>query len=296
MCSVPPLGAFIKDTTKYVYPAVANKSEKYVCPDCNKDLILRKGQIRVNHFAHYKSDSPCNYYDKPSESQIHKDAKLLLKNLLESKKALKLLRKCKGTCGNEPEEYEIPIFSDTSQIIIEYRFNYNGLKIADVAYIDNDEIVCVFEIYNKHKTDNAARPEPWFEIDALKFINSINNEDNFTINCVRENTCDDCVEVICLRCNKLQPRWILNLNPIDNRICKTQSCYAEYRNLIYLEVPYADKDKVKACGGRFDGVYKKWYIHPSNNHKEKLLKLYKTVTPQPTPYPNRARRIHGKSG
>jgi predicted RNA-binding Zn-ribbon protein involved in translation (DUF1610 family) len=60
MCSVPPLGAFIKNTTKYVYPAVANKSEKYVCPDCNKDLILRKGQIRINHFAHYKSDSPCN--------------------------------------------------------------------------------------------------------------------------------------------------------------------------------------------------------------------------------------------
>ena len=88
MCSIPFLGAFKKGTTDYVYPAIASKSEQYVCPDCSKDLILKKGQKNAHHFAHYKSTNPCTYYDKPSESQIHKDAKLLLKNLLDNKKQL----------------------------------------------------------------------------------------------------------------------------------------------------------------------------------------------------------------
>ena len=40
----------------------------------------------VNHILDIKiDDDPCNYYNKPSESQIHKDAKMLLKVLLEKK-------------------------------------------------------------------------------------------------------------------------------------------------------------------------------------------------------------------
>ena len=77
------LGAINKITKEYIYPKIANKNDKYICPECNKDLILKQGSIRIHHFAHAKDNQKCNYYDKPSESQIHKDAKMLLKKILE---------------------------------------------------------------------------------------------------------------------------------------------------------------------------------------------------------------------
>ena len=71
-------GAFEIKTNNYTLPQYAKKSEKYKCPDCNMDLIFKKGQIIKQHFAH-KANSNCTYYDHPSESQLHKDAKNKLK-------------------------------------------------------------------------------------------------------------------------------------------------------------------------------------------------------------------------
>ena len=95
MAKVILLGAINKNTREYVYPKVANKKDEYVCPDCNKDLILCQGDIRAHHFRH-KVDSvnPCHHYSNPSESQIHKDAKKLLKNLLERKIPISFIRNC----------------------------------------------------------------------------------------------------------------------------------------------------------------------------------------------------------
>ena len=59
---------------------------KDVLNGCNKDLILCKGDIRIHHFRH-KIDcvNPCHHYSSPTESQIHKDGKMVLKHLLETK-------------------------------------------------------------------------------------------------------------------------------------------------------------------------------------------------------------------
>ena len=32
------LGAINKITGEYIYPKIANKNDKYICPDCDKDL------------------------------------------------------------------------------------------------------------------------------------------------------------------------------------------------------------------------------------------------------------------
>ena len=89
------LGAINKLTGEYVYPKIANKKDEYICPECNKDLILCQGEIRVHHFRH-KVDSinPCHHYSNPTETQIHKDAKILLKNLFERKIPISFLRNC----------------------------------------------------------------------------------------------------------------------------------------------------------------------------------------------------------
>jgi len=190
------LGALDISSNKYILPSDAIKGTHYKCIECNNRVILRKGTIRRTHYAHYAKTNTCHYYDRPSESQIHKDAKMLLQSLIQNKNNICLKRYC-IKCMNY-EEYEIPIINDTSIISLEYRFNYNNqTKIADVSYIDSNDIVCIFEIFNTHATNEIDRPEPWFEIDATYLIDHINsNKYNgiYEIKCRRYFKCDECIE------------------------------------------------------------------------------------------------------
>jgi hypothetical protein len=195
MTHVLSLGAINKLNGEYVYPKIANKKDEYICPECNKDLILCQGEIIRPYFRH-KVDSvnPCNHYSNPTETQIHKDAKILLKNLLERKIQISFIRNC--CCCKKNEEFEIPEISETSVIEIEYRFEYNGIKIADVAYIDDGELLCIFEICNTHKTCSENGPEPWFEINAETLIKLANDNSltSLQIPCVRCEKCQDCIK------------------------------------------------------------------------------------------------------
>jgi uncharacterized protein YkuJ len=186
------LGAINKQTRQYVYPKIANKNDEYECPECRKELIVCKGEIRMHHFRH-KIDSvhPCHHYSHPTESQIHKDAKQLMKTLLEQRVPLSFIRPC-STCKTV-EEYEIPITTDSTSIHMEYRFEYQGLKIADVAYRDENEFVCIIEICNTHKTNSEKRPEPWFEVDATTLLMMANDDNPLQIPCIRSEKCDDCI-------------------------------------------------------------------------------------------------------
>ncbi len=197
MSHIVSLGAINKLTGEYVYPRMANKKDNYICPECNKDLILCQGKIRVHHYRHTADNvNPCNRYSSPSESQIHKDAKLLLKSLLERKVAISFIRNC--CCCKKDEKSDIPEITETSSIEVEYRFEYNGVKIADVAYIDNNEILCIFEICNTHKTCSENRPNDieWFEIDAETLIKMANDPtvSSLQIPCMRCEKCDECIE------------------------------------------------------------------------------------------------------
>lgn len=192
MTHILSLGAIKKLTGEYVYPKIANKQDEYICPECNKTLIFCNGEIRGRYFRH-KVDNSCTYYNNPTETQIHKDAKSLLKSLIENKITITFIRNC--YCCKQKEEFEIPEITETSSILLEYRFEYNGLKIADVVYIDNKERVCIFEIYHTHKTFSEDRPEPWFEIDAEELIKSANNTlKAMQIPCIRNEKCETCVE------------------------------------------------------------------------------------------------------
>jgi hypothetical protein len=194
MTSIISLGAINKLTGEYVYPKIANKKDEYSCPECNKDLIICQGDVRVHHFRHKVATNPCHHYSSPTETQIHKDAKLLMKTLLDKKIPVSFVRNC--CCCKNNEEFEIPETSETSNIQFEYRFEYHGPKVADVAYIDNGEILCIFEICNTHKTRGENRPEPWFEIDAETLIRVANDNclSQIQIPCIRCEKCEDCVE------------------------------------------------------------------------------------------------------
>ena len=194
MLHLLPVGAMNKITGEYVYPKIANKQEHYVCPECNKDVIFCNGKIRARYFRHKFDINPCFYFDKPNESQTHKNGKLLMQKLIENKTQVTFSRCC-NRC-NKMDEYKIREIGENSVIKLEYRFEYNGPKSADVAYLDNGEIVALIEIYHTHKTRSEDRPEPWFEIHAETLINMA-NDNNLTclkIPCIRNETCDECIE------------------------------------------------------------------------------------------------------
>lgn len=195
-------GAIDKITNNYVYPRNATKDNEYKCPDCKQDLILKKGIQLAAHFAH-KSDSKCTYHDKPNESQIHKDAKLQLKYIIENKIPLTILRKC-YKCEHI-DEYKIPLkINEISHIVEEFTLNpldkYS--KKVDLFYryrnnYDDYGINYIFEICHTHKTKEDTRPEPWYEINATKLINTIqlyfdNNLTKIELNCIREIKCITC--------------------------------------------------------------------------------------------------------
>lgn len=196
MGEVIRLGAINKKTNQYTNPSNANKDDEYICIDCENAVIIRQGKIRVHHFAHCKEDIKCNFYSSPNESQIHKNAKILLKYILENKIQLTIKSKC-NKC-NKIYEYDIPEISESSSIIPEYRFDYNGVKIADIAYIEGNEILYIFEIYNTHKTKTEDRPEPWFELDANHIIEIFNVCDlqKIQLQCIRNKICSNCINQV----------------------------------------------------------------------------------------------------
>ena len=92
---IPRLGAVKKISKEYVSPWDAVKEEEYLCPDCNNDVTFCKGTVVKPYFRH-KNDgvSKCSRYDSPSESQIHKDAKVILQKMLEKRIPIICQRAC----------------------------------------------------------------------------------------------------------------------------------------------------------------------------------------------------------
>ena len=178
------LGAISCETNTYVLPTKAIKGVEYKCIECNKKVILRKGTVRRAHFAHYAQTNTCHYYDHPNETQIHKDAKMLMAQLLKDKKQILFTWNCK-LCGGyyafDNDESTI-IYKDGDEVFTEYRSKANDW-IADVALVNNGEVRYIIEIKNTHST-TTKRPEPWFEVNAAAFIQEVNehtegmNKDN----------------------------------------------------------------------------------------------------------------------
>lgn len=192
------MGAINIETLKYEHPKTASKNNKYKCPSCDKPVTFKKGKIKKPHYSHNKSDNPCHYYDRPNESQLHKEGKMVMKTLLDSNAILEFCREC-NSC-NKLSEPLIKInqddYNDMTKAVIEHKFQYNeSLRSADVALVQNGNAKCIFEICYKNKTKEEDRPEPWVEIDAEPFIKTVNsdeNNDKLKLVCIRDYTCGIC--------------------------------------------------------------------------------------------------------
>lgn len=186
------LGAFNVSTNEYVRPEKGNKKDSYNCPDCSKDIIYCQGDVITPYFRHKKDDIPCSYYTSPSESQLHKAGKAILTSMIKEGRAITILRSC---CSNKcvnVDDFVIPLMDDDTRVEIEYSFKYNDeRKYADVAYLQDDNIIAIFEVFYKHRTKENNRPEPWFELEAIDILT---NTMNYTFECKRKIYCDKCLE------------------------------------------------------------------------------------------------------
>lgn len=232
------LGA-LTEKDEYILPICAIKKYHYKCPDCKNVVILKKGCIRRPHFAHIQSEHKCNFYEKIGESWIHKHAKVLLKYVIEHKDVniIQICKKCN-------KSFNYKIFCDnTNSVEIECRFEFNGIKIADVAIINNDELQCIFEIFNKHKTDECDRPEPWFEFDAESIIEKCDTIDtnNISLSCIREYCCKRCskfnkldsMDLNTLLSNKYNTEWYIRYLLGQKSIITYKTYKKKYGSLYY---------------------------------------------------------------
>jgi len=263
-----PLGAINSKTGQYVYPTAASKDQKYICPECQSDLVVVKGDKRVHHFRHKAERSQsCQYYEHPSESQIHKDAKLCLKSLLENKNiSLQISRKCKKC----PRRFQVhlPEFHEgRDKIVLEYRFEYDhSVRIADVAQISfqsslgSHKINIIYEICHTHKTNNDHRPEPWVEIDAKSLLQNLSSSrlpEIILIECVRNDVfCDTC-DVFTIKSIIPLKKALLELPGGD---------YHPWRYCVLCA------RNIKYCGGYSDR-YHLFYCIPKDDGKERLTVL-----------------------
>jgi hypothetical protein len=197
------MGAINIQSQLYEYPLIASKEHKYKCPECGRRVIFRKGKIKQPYFAHYRSENPCSYYDRPNEDQIHKDGKSLMRTLLTNKNNICFYRNC-SSCRKQLQYHITLEHYINSEAIEEYIFSYNNSnrRQADVALLQNGIMTFIVEICNTNRTKEKNRPEPWVEIDAEKLITKINSNeivnDNgcIHIECIRDYTCESCVETI----------------------------------------------------------------------------------------------------
>jgi hypothetical protein len=192
------LGAINKETNAYTHPSAANKKHAYICIECKNKVIPKQGKINKHHFAHHNTKTNCAFYGpKPTDSHTHKNAQLLLKHILESNIQLTVQTSC-CRC-NVSTDHQIPnIIQGVSSCQLEHRFDYNGIKVADIAILANDTTISyIFEIYNTHKTNELDRPEPWFEMNAKQLIeiydNNINDPTCIMLPCARNILCNSCV-------------------------------------------------------------------------------------------------------
>jgi len=144
-------GAINKATLEYLFPSIASKENKYSCPHCKNDVTLRKGKVRVHHFAHKKEVSTCTYYTKPTRKHIIYDLKMALHTIYNTKRQpIWFMNKCiNKNCGTET----ISVLSQNSMTcpILRFDKSSNYIVFENTQLQSREEIIKEVE-YNYEKS------------------------------------------------------------------------------------------------------------------------------------------------
>jgi hypothetical protein len=211
-------GALDSETNIYVLPSNALKGREYVCADCNQRVILRKGTVRIHHFAHFTPTTKCKFYEHSGESETHKHAKLLMMKWLNEKRSISFSWQCQkqtpfGTCGTSDgyTDFEIE-YKEGDQVELEYRCPIKKY-IADVAVLNNGKVRYIIEIKHSHSTTTTVRPEPWFEVDA----NDISEGNHYGEETIYLPNCRIYEKRYCANCRVKEQAWVSTIPPLTKK-------------------------------------------------------------------------------
>jgi hypothetical protein len=199
----------------------------FTCIDCDTELIVRKGEILIHHFAH-KAVSDCQ-----GESATHKAAKLYITKYL---KQWKFTSTCK--CHVET----IHQFNDASTALEEQRCKVNNnVYILDVGIYENNKLVSGVEICHTHavtklKAENVIQmlSRGLIEVTANDVLTCL-EKNIWEVKCTRwsmnEPECITCYRKQfrpCCKCKKWlkekELKW-LNYGVYTCSKCDVRSCY-----------------------------------------------------------------------
>lgn len=162
---------------------------QYYCPSCGAGLILRRGTVKVAHFAHKPSDI-CN-----QETIIHKTAKLVVQQAVTDwkagKRAAPVIQRACQVCHSLIAQ-PLPEKVETAQL--EYRLS-DGF-IADVALLAGNTPVAAIEIFVTHAVDDTKATNisvPYIELDGYEVLASTTTWLPLNDN-LEPVTCPECVK------------------------------------------------------------------------------------------------------
>jgi hypothetical protein len=149
-------------------PGAAEHGRCYYCPSCHEDVLLRRGQVRVAHFAH-KASAHCSL-----ETILHQAAKIQIQQIVRSWKA--------GTgpspaverrCASCYTAIEVPIPASVEDAILELRVADGS--VVDVALIAGGAPLAAVEVRVTHKVDAgkaSSLPIPFLELEAQQVLDT----------------------------------------------------------------------------------------------------------------------------
>jgi hypothetical protein len=172
----------------YVLPTYANKGQEYTCPDshCRRKVFVRRGEVNRPHFCHYADEVPCRFYDGHGESAEHKNGKLILRNILEQKRDIRILRRC----WNCPSTVDYVVPKDITDIREEYPIGSN--RRADVGCKLSGGSMLIFEVFHTSATWEANRSGTWFELKTQHIFDQYSPTGPLVFQCSRSVRCESC--------------------------------------------------------------------------------------------------------
>ncbi|MDR9423663.1 MAG: competence protein CoiA family protein [Marinobacter sp.] len=156
----------LTDLEELVSASAAVRGDRFFCPNCDDEVTLRQGDVRVAHFAH-RSGTSCN-----PESAIHKIAKWLIveaitKNARSDQQTLSVERQCEHC--DKPTAQDLPPGTFSAAREEEWVGSY---KVDVVGFRGATKALGV-EVRHTHPVGEEKAEQlniPWIELDALSVI------------------------------------------------------------------------------------------------------------------------------
>ena len=153
---------------RLVQPAEGTRGERFRCPGCGTEVILRKGRVKRPHFAHRGGDA-CS-----PESALHRAAKGLLRQVVTDWKrgvgpSPCVTRPCPSYPCAGAIVQDIP--ADVTHALEEVRVSDGS--VADVVLFRGDVPAVAIEVLATHRVTSVKAQRlrlPWMEVRAADLL------------------------------------------------------------------------------------------------------------------------------